>query len=146
MQGILHIGHDIKKLRSPHWQRPGSRIILRSFICEASGLLDRASPRTLSTGIESADMPNSKSATKELRKSRSRRLRNRAQRSTLRTVVKKVRTAAEAQDKDGAEQAFRTAAKQLDQAAAKNLIHRNTAARTKSRLSKLLRTTFAASS
>lgn len=91
-------------------------------------------------------MPNSKSATKELRKSHSRRLRNRAQRSSLRTIVKKVRTAAEAQDREGAEQAFRTAAKKLDQAAAKNLIHRNTAARTKSRLSKLLRTTFTASS
>ncbi len=91
-------------------------------------------------------MPNSSSAKKELRKSRSRRLRNRTQRSTLRTVLRKVRNAAEAADREGAEQAFRTAVKTLDQAAAKNLIHRNTAARTKSRLSKLMRTTFAASS
>ena len=60
--------------------------------------------------------------------------------------MKKVRQAAEAQDREGAEQAFRTAAKTLDQAAAKHLIHRNAAARTKSRLSKLLRNTFAASS
>lgn len=98
------------------------------------------------TGIESPDMPNSRNAKKELRKSRSRRLRNRMQRSALRTVVKKVRTAAATDDREAAESAFRTAAKTLDQAAAKNLIHRNTAARTKSRLAKLMRTTFAASS
>ncbi|MEZ5947963.1 MAG: 30S ribosomal protein S20 [Planctomycetaceae bacterium] len=35
--------------------------------------------------------------------------------------------------------AFRIASKRLDQSAAKNLIHRNAAARTKSRLSKLLK-------
>lgn len=61
-------------------------------------------------------------------------------------MLKKVRTAAAAEDKDAAETAFRTAAKTLDQAAAKNLIHRNKAARTKSRLAKLMRTSFAASS
>ncbi len=91
-------------------------------------------------------MPNSKSAKKELRKSRSRRLRNRTQRSTLRNIIKKVRKAAEAVDRDAADQAMRAATKTLDQAAAKHLIHRNTAARTKSRLSSLLRKTFAASS
>ncbi len=91
-------------------------------------------------------MPNTASAKKELRKSRSRRLRNRAQRSTLRSAIKKVRNAIAAEDRDAAEQAFRAAVKMLDQAAAKNLIHRNTAARTKSRLSKAVRATFAASS
>ena len=88
-------------------------------------------------------MPNSPSAKKELRKNQKRRLHNRAQRSTLRTAVKKVRTAVEANDKDAADQAFRVAAKTLDQAAAKNLIHKNAAARTKSRLSHAIKKAFA---
>ncbi len=91
-------------------------------------------------------MPNTASAQKELRKSSSRRLRNRGQRSTLRSAIKKVRSAIEAKDQEAAEQAFRAAVKKLDQAAAKHLIHRNTAARTKSRLSKAVRTTVTASS
>jgi small subunit ribosomal protein S20 len=88
-------------------------------------------------------MPNSTSAKKELRKSQKRRLHNRAQRSTLRTAVKRVRTAIAANDQEAAEQAFRAATKQLDQAAAKHLIHKNAAARTKSRLSRVLKNTFA---
>lgn len=91
-------------------------------------------------------MPNTPSAKKELRKSRSRRLRNRTQRSSLRTAVKKVRVALAANDQEGATDALRAAAKKLDQAAAKNLIHRNKAARTKSRLSKAVKATFAAQS
>lgn len=83
-------------------------------------------------------MPNTPSAKKALRQSEKRRLHNRAQRSALRTAVKKVRTAVEANDPAGANEAFRLATKKLDQAAAKNLIHKNTASRTKSRLSKLI--------
>lgn len=83
-------------------------------------------------------MPNSANAKKALRKSQVRRLRNRTRRSALRTTLKKFRAlAAVGEDKDGIETAFRAAVKGLDRAAAKGLIHRNTAARTKSRLSKL---------
>ncbi len=85
-------------------------------------------------------MPNTTSAKKALRQNQVRRLRNRSQRSALRTVVKKCRQAAESGDAEAAQAAFRLAVKRLDQAAAKNLIHRNAAARTKSRLSKLLKT------
>lgn len=81
-------------------------------------------------------MPNSASAKKSLRQNRTRRARNRSQRSALRTVVKKCRAAAGTSEADAA---FRLAVKKLDQAAAKHLIHANTAARTKSRLSKLLK-------
>lgn len=88
-------------------------------------------------------MPNSPSAKKELRKNEKRRLHNRAQRSTLRTAVKKVRSAVAANDKEAADKAFRDAAKKLDQAAAKNLIHKNAAARTKSRLSRAMKKAFA---
>ncbi len=87
-------------------------------------------------------MPNSPSAKKALRQSLARRDRNRAQRSALRTTIKKVRKAAEAGDEALANDAFRAAVKKLDQSAAKDLIHKNAAARTKSRLSALLKKTF----
>lgn len=88
-------------------------------------------------------MPNTASAKKALRQNIKRRLLNRSQRSALRTAVKKCRQACQSDDPAGAEEAFRKAVKTLDQAAAKRLIHRNTAARTKSRLSKLLKSQVA---
>lgn len=81
-------------------------------------------------------MPNTSAAKKALRQNVVRNARNRSQRSTLRTILKKCRAAAGTADADAA---FRIAVKSLDKAAAKNLIHANTAARTKSRLSKLLK-------
>ncbi|MBA3314312.1 MAG: 30S ribosomal protein S20 [Planctomycetota bacterium] len=87
-------------------------------------------------------MPNSPSAKKALRKSLTRRDQNRPQRTALRNAVKKVRKAAEAQDEAGARNAFKFAVKKLDQSADKELIHKNTAARVKSRLSALLKRTF----
>jgi len=84
-------------------------------------------------------MPTIKSAKKALRQSGVRRLLNRSQRAALRNVIKRFRTAAEGDDPTSAETAFRIAVKRIDQAAAKGLIHRNTAARKKSRLSKLLK-------
>jgi len=83
-------------------------------------------------------MPNSVSAKKSLRQNHKRRLRNRSQRTALRNVLKKARAVAALGDAESTEKAFRLAVKRLDQAAAKNLIHRNTAARTKSRLAKLV--------
>lgn len=75
-------------------------------------------------------MPNIQSAKKDLRKSRAAAVRNRAQRSTLRTAVKKARVAsANADDR-------KTAVALLDRAARKGLIHKNAAARQKSRLAK----------
>jgi len=76
-------------------------------------------------------VPNIKSAKKDLRKSRAAAIRNRAQRSALRTAVKRARTTA-AVDADRL-----SAVSLLDRAARKGLIHRNTAARQKSRLAKL---------
>lgn len=88
-------------------------------------------------------MPNTGSATRALRKDERRRVRNKQSRSALRTTVKKVRTAAAdaaggAQTVDQAKAALLTAIKKLDQSAAKHLIHRNKAARDKSRLTKLI--------
>lgn len=90
-------------------------------------------------------MPNSVSAKKSLRKNQSRRIRNRAQRSSLRAVIKRFRAAAEGEDREAATKLLQLAYKKLDQAAAKGLIHKNAAARTKSRLSKRLSTAAGAS-
>jgi small subunit ribosomal protein S20 len=72
-----------------------------------------------------------------------RRVRNRQQRSALRTTVKKVRATAVAvptgtQSVDDARKVLAVAIKKLDQSAAKHLIHPNKAARDKSRLTKLI--------
>lgn len=75
-------------------------------------------------------MPRLASAKKNMRKSRSASERNRAQRAALRTAVKKAQgTSASNADKT-------RAVSLLDRAARKGLIHRNAAARTKSRLAK----------
>ena len=83
-------------------------------------------------------MPNSISAKKSHRQSLKRRARNRGQRSALRTSVKKVREAVADGETEQAVSLLTAATRMLDQAAAKNLIHANKAARTKSRLAKLV--------
>lgn len=80
-------------------------------------------------------MPQTKSAKKRLRQDTIKRIRNRAGRSKLRTLVKKVRSAVEAGDLEGAQSALRETQTALDRAAVKRLIHPNAAARLKSRLS-----------
>jgi small subunit ribosomal protein S20 len=80
-------------------------------------------------------MPNIKSAEKRLRQNAARRLRNRSTKRVLRTQCRKVRDAVEAGNVELAETEFRLAVKKLDRAGARNIIHRNAAARTKSRLS-----------
>ena len=80
-------------------------------------------------------MPNNRNAAKAMRQSNKRRLRNRAARTSLRTVIRKVDEAAATGDAAAAEAALKAAARKLDQAAAKKFIHKNKAARLKSRLS-----------
>ena len=81
-------------------------------------------------------MPRIKSAKKAMRQGRARHERNRAQRSALRTALKRVRSATTS---DQAAQAYRAAAQLLDRAARKGLIHDNNAARHKSRLAAAVR-------
>lgn len=75
-------------------------------------------------------MPNIASAKKNMRKSRAATARNRAQRSALRTALKKAKAAGAS-----AEVKLQAVAL-LDRAARKGLIHRNAAARQKSRMAK----------
>ena len=84
-------------------------------------------------------MPNTSSAKKRLRQNEKLRLRNRSAKSIMRGQLRKVREAVQAGDKDKAQVEFRVAQKQLDKAAANNLIHKNAAARTKSRLVRLIK-------
>jgi small subunit ribosomal protein S20 len=89
-------------------------------------------------------MPNSTSAKKRLRQSIDRRLHNRSIRSNVRTLIRKARAAVSAGDVETSTAAFQLASKKLDQAAAKNVIHANTAARIKSRLSRAVKNLKAA--
>jgi small subunit ribosomal protein S20 len=75
-------------------------------------------------------VPRIKSAKKALRQSRAHNVRNRAQRSALRTALKRAREASG----PAALEAYAQAVQLLDRAARKGLIHRNNAARHKSRL------------
>lgn len=79
-------------------------------------------------------MPRIKSAAKRMRQARARAILNRTHRSQLRSALKKVRSAAAAD----AKAAYDEAVKLLDRAGKKNMIHKNAAARHKSRLAKLV--------
>ena len=79
-------------------------------------------------------MPRIKSAKKRMRQAKVATARNRTQRSQLRTAVKKVRSTTGSD----ADAAFLEAQTLIDRAGRKNLIHRNTAARQKSRLAKAI--------
>ena len=84
-------------------------------------------------------MPNIASAKKRMRQDAVRRNRNRAARSTLRTMLRNLREAITAKDATKCEEQFRALVKKLDKAAANKLIHANAAARTKSRMSKAIK-------
>jgi small subunit ribosomal protein S20 len=84
-------------------------------------------------------MPNTASAKKRMRQDAVRRSRNRSVKSSLRTQARKVREAITAKELEKSQSEFRLLVKKLDQAAGRNVIHRNTAARTKSRLSSAIK-------
>lgn len=79
-------------------------------------------------------MANNKAAEKRIRVSEQKRLRNRPYRTVARTYVKKAELAIRAGDADVAAGAVGDAISMLDKVANKGIIHRNNAARRKSRL------------
>jgi len=81
-------------------------------------------------------MPNNAAAKKRMRQEQKRRLHNRSVKSLVKTQITKAREAV-ASDADAIE-AVRVAVSELDRAAKKGVIHRNNAARRKSRLMKQL--------
>jgi small subunit ribosomal protein S20 len=80
-------------------------------------------------------MANTASARKRARQSEKRRQHNASLRSELRTAVKNVKKAIEAGDKTAAQAILQRASSTIDSIADKNIIHKNKAARHKSRLS-----------
>lgn len=84
-------------------------------------------------------MANTAQARKRVRQAEKSRQRNASQRSMMRTMVKRVFTAIAAGDKSAAEAAYKDAVPVLDHMARKGLIHKNKAARYKSRFNSQVR-------
>ncbi|GIN85421.1 30S ribosomal protein S20 [Heyndrickxia sporothermodurans] len=84
-------------------------------------------------------MPNIKSAIKRVKTSNESNAHNSAMKSTMRTAMKKFEAAVANKD-ENAKDLLATAVSQLDKAASKGLIHKNTADRQKARLMKKLNT------
>ena len=80
-------------------------------------------------------MANHKSALKRIRANEKKRLLNRYQAKSTRTVVKRLRAT---NDKNEAVELFKTASSMLDRLAKKNIIHKNKAANYKSKLAKFV--------
>ena len=81
-------------------------------------------------------MPNIKSASKRVKTSEIRRMRNMAAKSRLKTANRKFKEAVESGNKDQAQPALKELLALLDKAAGKKLIHKNAAARKKSKMQK----------
>ena len=84
-------------------------------------------------------MANSPQARKRARQNDKRRRHNAGLRSMMRTQVKKVLKAVEAGDRSAAEAAYKAAVPAIDRVADKKMIHKNKAARHKSRLNARVR-------
>ncbi|WP_024831296.1 30S ribosomal protein S20 [Ruminiclostridium josui] len=81
-------------------------------------------------------MPNIKSAIKRVKVIETKTLKNTIRKSALKTTIKKCKEAIATGE--NTTDAYKAATKALDKAAAKNLMHKNTAARKKSRLAKAM--------
>ena len=84
-------------------------------------------------------MPNIRSAKKRLRQNKKRRLRNKSVKSYLKTITKKVKNAKEQTE---AIELLKEAYKAYDMAVSKGVIHKNNAARHKSRLTRFINKKF----
>jgi len=83
-------------------------------------------------------MPHTSSAKKRLRQYDKRRLRNRAAKSAIKTQIKRFLTVAKEGTIDQLREEYNLAAKKLDKAAARRVVHPNLAARKKSQLARLI--------
>jgi len=89
--------------------------------------------------LRSFELANTAQARKRARQAEDRRQRNAGRRSEMRTEIKRVIKAIEAGDKAAAADALKSATPLLDSLATKGLIHKNKAARHKSRLNARIR-------
>ncbi len=79
-------------------------------------------------------MPNIKSSKKDVLSSKAANEKNKANKSAMKTAIKKFEAAVVAGDRAAAEAAYKVAVKAVDQASLKGLLHKNNAARKKSSL------------
>jgi len=79
-------------------------------------------------------MPNIKSSAKRDQLAKARYAKNKAERSALKTSIKKFNAAVAEGDRDAAAVTYKVAVKSVDRAASKGLIHKNNAAHKKSKL------------
>lgn len=79
-------------------------------------------------------MPNHKSAKKRVRQNEKKRAVNRTRRGSLRTQIKKLRAAVAGNDRNGSQELLNPTVSAIDKAVNKGVLHKNTAARYKSRL------------
>ena len=79
-------------------------------------------------------MANTAQARKRARQAETHRQHNAGRRSMMRTYLKRILSALKTGDKEGAQEAFNTAVPVIDRSANQGLIHKNKAARYKSRL------------
>jgi small subunit ribosomal protein S20 len=83
-------------------------------------------------------MPNIKSAMKRAETSKERNAKNKANRSALKTVLKKFEAAAAGGSREEAEATYKVAVKTVDRAVSKGLLHQNNAAHKKSGMTHVL--------
>ncbi|HHX58979.1 MAG TPA: 30S ribosomal protein S20 [Candidatus Moranbacteria bacterium] len=85
-------------------------------------------------------MPNIKSAEKRVRQTAVRTARNRRVKSILKTSIRRYEEAVQSGDSESAREKLKAAIRRIDKAAAIGVIHKNNAARKKSRLTRLFNT------
>ena len=81
-------------------------------------------------------MPNIKSQIKRDRKNKEQQVKNKAEKSAMKTAMKKFDAAVTAGDEEAAATTYKVAVSAVDRAAGKNLIHKNNAAHKKSAMDK----------
>jgi small subunit ribosomal protein S20 len=85
-------------------------------------------------------VPNNKQQEKRMRLATKQRLRNRQYKSSIRTLFRKLQESVDAKDAETAESVALQLTSRIDKAASKGVIHRNNAARNKSRVTRIVAT------
>ncbi len=83
-------------------------------------------------------MANIKSQIKRIKTNEKRRVRNKAYKTEVRSLIRKTREAVEAGNVEEAQESLRIASRKLDKAVSKGVLHKNNAANRKSKLAKLV--------
>jgi small subunit ribosomal protein S20 len=120
--------------------RPGgAKKPARALTNRAKTPMIRGFPKYPITAARRQVLANSAQSRKRARQAEKHRRQNAGYRSMFRTFIKKVLAAVEAGDKEQAQVAYQNAVEVIDKTASKGLIHKNKAARHKSRLNARVR-------